>query len=75
MNKEQLIDDLIKEDDTVTIKQYLELLNELDAIRNTSADRVDLQGVCQTHESGIQSHDTIQLQQANYEVSQVAAIP
>lgn len=42
MDREQLIDDMIAEDNQVTIKDYLELRNELEAI-SKSSDKIRVQ--------------------------------
>lgn len=48
MNKAQLIEDLIAEDNTVTIKDYLELVKELETINGTTRnDRMGIYRMCQ----------------------------
>jgi hypothetical protein len=48
MNKAQLVDDLIKENPHSTIKDYLDLLKELEAINGTTrSNRMGLYRMCQ----------------------------
>ena len=62
MNNAQLIEDLIAEDNTVTIKDYLELLKDIKEIESTIQygiqDRTDIYYVCQSLQCGGKTHNS-----------------